>query len=382
MRIYSILILALFVIQGCSSLSTYSKSSSIPGSKRVSYTPPVAEEWKLANGLTVRYLKDPEIPAVYGTLFVKGGTLWDSPNEIGVTGVTVNQMRQGGTVSYSADVLDLELEKLAAGINTGVNDEFLTVSFSALSIDADRVFKMFAEVVQHPRFDNGRFLLWKGVAIESVRRRSDDSGTVANTSFEQLLYGNSPYGRVLVEDDIKRITRADLIKKHAKLLSPDDALLVVSGDIDKDDVQKLIENNFGGWKSSRTQEYTPPPIDYDPVPGIYFISMPFPQSTIVMGHLGVPRATSDAIHIEGFNDLFGSSIGSFLFQKVRTELGLAYGIQGGISPGLVKGVNSLKGVRLLTGYRGSEPLDCESFSKAIQLVSSLMLNSPEMIKEI
>jgi zinc protease len=116
--------------------------------------------------------------------------------------------------------------------------------------------------------------------------------------------------------------------------------LVISGSVPRPVVATLVERYFGDWRRGSGELPPPPPVDWKPTPGIYFLSYPFAQSTIFIGHLGPRRLTPDYPAIDGFNELFGSSgFSARLTKRVRTELGLAYGIFGAVVPAVVKGRN-------------------------------------------
>jgi zinc protease len=263
------------------------------------------------------------------------------------------------------------------------------VSFSALSSDLDQVFPIFADVALRPRFERERLALWKGQSLESIRRRKEDPSTVASVAFTQLLYGDSPYGRVSVERDIAGISREGLVTLHQKLVKPDGGLLVVTGRVDRPAVEKLVETHFGGWGARGELLPPAPPVTHQPKPGIYFIELPFSQAAVQMGQLGVPRLTSDYPAIDMFNEVFGTSgFGSRLMQRVRTELGLTYGVYGGISPAVVKGVNYVflqtkaesvapaieESIGVLSKMQSAPPTAMEMEEKTTAIENSFVLN--------
>jgi zinc protease len=294
----------------------------------------------MANGLRVMYLRDAELPLVRGSLLIRGGTLWEEPERWGAVSALGAQLRQGGAGTRSAEELDRVLEELSAGISTAAGGESINASFRCLSSDLETVLSLFADVVLRPRFEEGRLDLWKGQNLEAIRRRVDEPSAVAGLALGELLYGWSPYGRFLLEDDVRGIARTDLSGLHRSTIVPDGAILTVTGDVDRAKLELLLERNFGGWRASGRSTPHPPLVEAEPIPGIYFIRLPYMQSTIYLGQLGVPRLTEDYIAIEGFNELFGASgFGSMLMQRIRTELGLAYSVYGGILPGPVRGKN-------------------------------------------
>jgi zinc protease len=305
-----------------------------------SFKPLQPERWVLPNGLTVFFMKDEELPLVRGRLFMRGGSLWAPAKPVGVVGAMGDLMRLGGAGDLSADALDRELEKLAAGIGSSFGAESGGTNFACLASDFERVFKIFADVTLRPRFENEKISLWKGQALEGIRRRKDDPQTVASIAFMTLMYGDTPYGRIVDDEDVLSMNRQQFLGLHREFVRPDEAILVITGRVEKDIVAKFVETHFGSWTPRGSKLPPPPPVGADPKPGIYFIGMPFSQASVQMGQLGVARLTPDYPAIEVFNEIFGSSgFGSRLMNRVRTELGLSYGVHGGISPGVVKGVN-------------------------------------------
>lgn len=304
------------------------------------YHPPPAEEWTLPNGLTVLFLRNPELPMVSGTLYIKGGALWEPRQKPGLLAATGNLMRQGGAGEVSADQLDRTLNQLSASISTSFGEELGIMNFSCLSSDVEQVLPLFSQVIQRPRFEQERLNLLRGMALEGIRRRRDDPGTIASTSFNQVLFAGTVYGQVIGERDVKNLARTDLIAAHREFVRPDGAYLVVSGDIARGDLERLVRDNFSSWQPRGAGMPPPPPIDTELEPAIYFVEMPFEQSTVIFGQRGVPRLTPDTLAIEGFNKIFGSlGFGSRLMNRIRSDLGLVYGISGSISPGVVQGEN-------------------------------------------
>jgi zinc protease len=345
MRIYQhiiqISIVATVLLSGCASVSrpigaaVFTRADEV-----VQFKPPQPERWTMPNGLTVVYLQDRELPLVQGQLMIRGGSLWAERYPLGTTSAMGETMRSGGAGALSADALDRELEKLAAAVSSSFSHEFGSVSFSCLTADLNQVFQIFSDVALRPRFEGERLALWKGQSLEGIRRRVEDPGTVASIAFTQLLYGDSAYGRVSRSKDIASITRADLEALHRELVRPDGAILVVTGSVERDQIKDLIDHQFGSWRARGRRLPPAPPVNYEPKPGIYFVTLPFAQASVKAGHLGVPRLTPDYPAIDLFNELFGSGgFGSRLMKRVRTELGLTYGVYGGIAPAVVKGSN-------------------------------------------
>jgi len=309
----------------------------------LSFTPPEPEYFTLSNGMKVIFMEDSELPLVSGVLYIPGGTLWEDPNTPGVVSMMGSQMRAGGIESLSADELDYRLQELSASVSSSFGSEYGSIGFESLRGDFDEVFSIFAEVVLKPRFETARLELLKSQRIEGIRRRSDDPSTVASIAFQQLVFGQeTPFGRVVDSEDVARINRVDLLRAHRQLVRADRGVLVVSGDITKDEVRLAAERYFGGLPSSPPLP-EPPDFNYNPEPGIYFLEFPLQQATISIGQPGPARHSPDEPAFALFNDIFGAGgFNSRLLRRVRTDLGLAYWIGGGVSPGFVVGQNSIR----------------------------------------
>lgn len=317
------------------------RSLPMPEEKEVeSFQPSEPQVWRLPNGMQVLYIQDRELPTVRGTLYVRGGTIQEPPSREGILAAMGGMLRQGGAGELSPDELDLELEKLSAGIASSVAAEYGTVAFSSLTTDLPRVFELFEKVILEPRFDEQRLLILKGQLRHAIQQRKDEGPSIASTGFSQLLFGEGPYGRVLETKDVDRINSVELRRSYKDYMSPSRALLTITGDVTREEVEKLLERRLAHWRSSSKYPTTPPPIKGEQVKGIVFVKAPFAQATIVAGHLGVPRHTKDQYAIQIFNEVFGAGgMASRLFGRVRTDLGLAYDASGAIVPGPVQGKN-------------------------------------------
>lgn len=340
MRKIFLVLAILLATSGCS-LASHEATLLETLPEPVVFQPPLPEEWELPNGIRVLFLKDDELPVIRGTLYFRAGTLWENDLKPGVFSALGTQLRLGGTESLDPDSLDSELEKMSAAIGASVGAEFGNVSFGCLSPDIEKVLKISSDIIRKPRFDKDRFSLWQGQMLEGIRRRGDAADTVASIAAQQLLFPDSPIGRILVDTDVQALTREDLFEAHARVINPKGALLAVSGDIDREELNVLLTKYFGNWHSDVTREFPDLEKPNKPHPGIYFVRMPFAQASVFVTEHGATRLTPDYPAIDGFNAIFGAGgeFGSALVKRVRTELGLVYSVAGGIFTGMPVGKN-------------------------------------------
>lgn len=332
--------LSVFVLLllGCSRSSIPERPGELP-LEEINFVMPEPERWELSNGIQVLYYYDDEVPQISGTIYFPGGSLYEPSGIAGLAGAVGKQMRDGGLVGMPPARLDKRLDDLAASIESSFGEEYGSVGFFCLVEDFPEVFSLFSRVVRTPAFDSSRLELWKKLAKDSVKRRRDDPSTISSMTFSRLLYGpGSPYARFRSEHSIDAVSRERLFEFHKNFVQPQGALLAISGALPKRQVREAIEREFADWPRGKKELMPLPAVETEPKPAVYLVERDFVQATVQLGHLGPPRLTSDMYEMAVFNRAFGyGGFGSVLFQNIRTQLGLAYAVWGGLAPGVKAG---------------------------------------------
>jgi predicted Zn-dependent peptidase len=133
-------------------------------------------------------------------------------------------------------------------------------------------------------------------------------------------------------DMVKSLSIGDLKDFHAAHYRPDNAALIVVGDVTADMLMGQLESAFGGWKNPPTPKGTVilPPAPQLTTRRVFLIDKPgAAQSQIRIGGIGVPRSTPDYFAIEVSNTILGGSFTSRLNQNLREEHGYSYGARSG-----------------------------------------------------
>lgn len=297
--------------------------------------------WRTNEGTTVVYLPDQELPLLSLSVTFPGGTYRaQDPLAARIMGAL---LRRGGAGELTREDIDRELRERSAIIESSAEGEAVTVSANCLKGDEARIVELMRSMLEEPRFADEEFLLIKKQLREQIVRRKDDPDTIAGVVLGQLLYGNrSPYIDASTAESVTHLSRAAVLREYRRLLAASGAIVSVSGDITRPEVEALVSKLFGAsTRAQRSLAAEPfPPVPDTVRPGAYFVEGPFSQATILVGQLGVSRLPHDWYDILVFNDLFGSgSMSSRLFAEIRTKRGLAYVAAGGIAPGVVRGKN-------------------------------------------
>ena len=314
---------------------------------------------ELPNGMIIFLQPDHELPLISGTAIVRGGARSEPAAKTGMMDMYGEVWRTGGTPSRTGDQLDEFLENLAAKVETDSGIDSTSISFNCLKADFDPVFQAFVELLQHPAFREDKLALAKEEMDTAIARRNDNIGGVVGRESRMLAYGKgNPYARIAEYATIDAVTRQDLLDWHQRYVHPNNIIFGITGDFDPQVMEARLRKEFGAWEK---QAVPPAPkVEFhDPKPGYYFIAKPdVNQSAIQMVTLGTTKRNPDYYAIEVLNEVLSGGFASRLFNTIRSKLGLAYSVGGGIGtdydhPGIqgfgmnTKSATTLESVRAL-----------------------------------
>jgi zinc protease len=295
------------------------------------FKPQQPKRIELANGMVIFLQEDHELPLIDGTARIRGGSVNEPAAKAGLMDLYGEVWRTGGTKSQTGDQLDDFLEVRAAKVETGSSSDSTTISFSCLKADLDDVFKAFADVLQHPEFRADKLDIAEKEEGDGISRRNDQVSEIASRETVKLAYGSdNPYARIPEYATVAAITRQDLIDWHGQHVHPNNIILGINGDFDAKAMEARLRAAFDAWPKGPAPAKNE--IQYAPAkPGYYLVPKDdVNQSTIHMVALGITRDNPDYYAISVFNDAFGGGFSSRLFNDIRTQRGLAYGVSGGI----------------------------------------------------
>ncbi len=303
----------------------------IPIPKLPEFKPQEPKRIELPNGMVVFLQEDHELPTIDAIARIRGGSRSEPAAKVGLVSLYSEVWRTGGTKTQTGDQLDDYLEIRAAKVETDGSADSTTISLSCLKEDFNDVFTVFSDLLRVPEFREDKLDLAKREAFDGISRRNDEISEIAHREATKLAYGpQNPYARVPEYATIAAVTRQDLLDWHHTYVHPNNIIFGIVGDFDSAQVEALLRKSFGDWqKGPKPQE---PEIHFDPAkPGYYLVKKEdVNQSNIRMIGLGTTRNNPDYYAIEVFNEVFGGGFSSRLVQNIRTALGLAYAVGGGI----------------------------------------------------
>jgi predicted Zn-dependent peptidase len=328
------------------------------------FHPPKPSRYVLENGLVVYLLENHELPLIRLDMFFKAGTQYDPIDKVGLGSIFGEAMTEGGSLSHPSEEIEKILDRKAASISFSIELEHGAGEMSSRTEDFDVVFGLFSDLILHPQFQKDKFELAKAKALEELRRMNDDPEDVAKREFRRVMYGNHhPYARIPSPEMIKNIKRDDLLAAHKRFFRPNGSWIAVSGDFQSAEMLAKLKSALDTWaKADQSWPDIPAPAATTER-RVFYIQKPINQSQIRIGDLGLARHSPDHFAWEVFNELWGGSATSRLFQTVRTELGLAYSVGSGFSEpekqGLIVAVSQTRGSQTIAAAQAILKIDQE-----------------------
>ena len=284
---------------------------------------------ELKNGIVLFLQEDHELPFISGSVLIPGGARDEDTAKTGMIDLYGQAWRTSGSAKMSGDAMDDLLASKAATIETGGDVDSTALSWNSLKGDSDQVYAMAMDLLFHPKFNEEKLELAKQQVATGIVRRNDDEGEIAGREAVKLVYGSdSPYSRHPELATIGKVTLDDLKAWHDRSLGGK-LIVSVSGDFEPAAMEAKLRATFEGLPDAK-----PLPARNDAFhptnAGIFFINKEdVNQSNVEIVALGTDRRNPDVPPLALMNDILGGGFGSRLFQKVRTELGLAYAVGGG-----------------------------------------------------
>ena len=304
---------------------------------------PQPKRVQLANGMVIFLMEDHELPLIRGTARIRGGSRDVPAAKAGLVGIYGQAWRTGGTETRTGDQLDDFLEARAAKVETNGGDDSTFVRLDVLRGDFDTVFPVFVDLLQHPAFRQDKIDLAKTQANTGISRRNDDPMGIGSREAVKLGYGaDSPYARQPEYSTIASITRDDLLAFHKRFVQPNNIFLGLVGDFDTASMEQKLRQTFDSWPRGTEASRTAPTEIRAAKPGVYFITKDdVTQSNIYLVHAGVVRNNPDYYPLVVMNEIVGGGFSGRLMNKIRSQMGLAYGVSGGVNaewdhPGLFR----------------------------------------------
>lgn len=293
-----------------------------------SFSLPSIDKRKLSNGLNIWFVRQNELPIVSMNMVFNSGGVADPQDRAGLSSFTANLLTSG-TKTRSAVEIANQLQSIGASINTSSGWDSANVSLLSLTKNLNAALEIYADVIINPDFPESELETLRRRTLTSFVQRKANPNAIAAVAYSKLLYGeNHPYGKSLGgdEDSVKAMTRAEIRRFYETFYRPNNATLIVVGDVEAKSLLPQLEKVFADWKAADVPKIEVPDKTNFDKPGIYIIDRPgAAQSVISIGHIGVSRDNPDFFALAVMNSILGGQFSARVNMNLREDKGYTYG---------------------------------------------------------
>ena len=288
------------------------------------------ESFVLKNGLKVMVVENHKLPRVSFSLTLDNPPFAEG-NKKGVDDLT-SSLLGNGSKKTSKDAFNEEIDFLGANINFSSQG----ASASTLSRYAGRTLELLAEGALYPNFTQEEFDKDKAKMIEGLKANEKSVAAISSRVVDVLAFGkNHPSGEYVAEETLKNVTLADVQSNYTARFVPENAYLVIIGDIKFKETKAAVEKLFGAWekKTITKENYTANPnvgqlqINLIDVPNAV-------QSEIsLVNTLTLKMNDPDFFPAVIANQILGGDFNSYLNMNLREKHAWTYGANSSIGSG-------------------------------------------------
>lgn len=305
------------------------RASAPPPDGQVTFVAPKVQDFALKNGLRVLLIERHDLPIVSVRLVVTAGAgdVDARPGALSFLGGLLEQ----GTKKRTALQISDDYEAIGAQHGAWIDWDSGSVAMKVLADRLDAGLEILSDVVTNATLPDAEIERLRARRVAAIQAERSSPGAAASNNVAAALFGRaSPYGHSLSgeEADAKKLTRAELLRAYQRLFAPQNAALVVAGDVSKDALAPKLETAFGAWKKTGApigHKGPAAPAKAAASKRIVVVDRAGAQSQVQVVRLGVPHATKDRDRIVVMNAILGGMFSSRINMNLREKHAYTYG---------------------------------------------------------
>lgn len=285
-----------------------------------------------ANGITALVRSNPSAPVVVLEGCLRAGSVDEPAEKAGLASFTSSLVSRG-SAGYDFDRYNEAVESVGASVSVGGGTHVTHFGSESLVEDFPLMVEILADILRRPTFPPEHVERVRGQWLVRLQEREQSTRSVSYRRFNEMIYGDHPYGLPTSGyiETVQEISRDDVVDFHRRYYRPGQAIVVVSGDVEPEEVVALLESHLGDWAPASGE---PPPAPADSIPpvarvaGIQRKAVAMPgkvQADVVIGCLSIARTDPDYYAAQVANNILGQfGMMGRLGENVRERQGLAY----------------------------------------------------------
>lgn len=292
------------------------------------FVPAARAERTLSNGLQVITLRHATVPKVTAILGIKSGLAAEAAEKAGLAQFVVD-LAQEGTTTKTSEQIKRDVFAMGASLTGAAGQDASTFQMRGLNTTLPQMLTILADVARNPSFPQAELDLLKARTGQQLQAQTASPQYVNNKMFRQTLFGNHPYSRTgVTPETLPAIDRASIVSYQQTYYRPNNAFLIVVGDIAADAVFAAAEKAFGSWERRAIPEARTAALPALKGRNLVFVQRPNSvQSSISVGNFTPQRDDPRWYTLQLANQIFGAAFDSRLVRNIREEKGYTYSPQ-------------------------------------------------------
>jgi len=285
-------------------------------------------EKTLANGLRVIVIEREGAPLVAGQLLIKNGAEADPAELAGLSNMAADLITKG-TEKRSATQIAEAVEALGGSLDSSARWDATRVGVNVISSKIGPALEILSDVVRRPTFKEDEVERLRLQTIDDLTVELGEPSAIAEYVASRVVFGDTPYGKPLAgtTESITRVSRNDIVQFHSHYYRPDNAILVLGGDIKSANAFRLAQQYFGDWKKPESALLPVAAVQLKTAvePRVIVVDKPDAgQAAVLVARTGINRRDPDYFVGLVANSVLSGYSGR-LNQEIRIKRGLSYG---------------------------------------------------------
>ena len=281
-----------------------------------------SKKFILKNGLTVIMVENHKLPRASVNLTIDNYPSFEG-DKAGVSSM-MGSLLGRGTTNISKDEFNERVDYLGAYLSFSSGGAY----GASLKKYFPEILELMADGVKNSQFTQEEFEKEQKITLDGIKSNEKSVTSAARRVENALTYGKEhPFGEFITKETVKNITLKDVENRYKNYYKPNNAYLIIIGDINPKKIKKMVKKLFSDWKSGSIPEYTMPKVNNVETTEIDFINMDNAvQSEIaVVNSLDLTLGDKDYYAALLANQILGGGGTARLFQNLREDKAYTYG---------------------------------------------------------
>lgn len=288
---------------------------------------PPFEQFSLENGLDVIFVAQDEVPKLRLELVVGGSNPAAPADKQGIADFMADLLTRGTKTRSAAEIAET-IESVGGSVSSDAALEWVTLAVDVVKSDAGLAFDLLSDMALNPTFPQKELDVIKTQTLTFLEQDAVNPASMANRQFGRIAYVDHPYGFITDAGTVSNLEREDIVDFYNTFFKPNNALLVIVGDISLEEARALTEQAFGDWPEGEVPDYLDyPEVKVGDTSLIYLVNRPnSEQATIQVGNRAINARNPDRYALEIVNTVLGGGSSSRLYTNLREDKGYTYGV--------------------------------------------------------